>query len=382
MNRAKWKFIYLLTILAQVGAIGIAVLVIKYIVDCYATGGTPEPIIAIAGLGAVLIIPVITRPLMNRAIEESEYDDNGMNIKSNSYLKLTRREREELDKQKLADAERVLSSSTIRKLSKPGSKDPEKDMEKLIGLENTKKRMCEMAARMEYDRKNKKTKAMSSRHLMFLGPPGTGKTTAARIMTGFLYRYKYIKYNRCLEIDGNFLVADNPGDSALKTRLILQKAMGGVLFIDEAYSMMNGGQEVIATLIKEMEDKRDKFVLILAGYEDEMKELVRTNPGFKSRIKDYLNFPSYSNEELVEIFKAMAANADFKVSPEAENRLYDRMIAEKKERYFGNARTVRNVLDESIDNHSYNIKCKKIKKDKFKTITGWDVNTKPSVDPF
>ena len=92
--------------------------------------------------------------------------------------------------------------------------------------------------------------------------------------------------------------------------------------------------------------------MILAGYEDEMKELVRTNPGFKSRIKDYLSFPSYSNEELVEIFKAMAANADFKVSPEAENRLVERMIAEKKERYFGNARTVRNVLDESIDNHS------------------------------
>jgi hypothetical protein len=85
---------------------------------------------------------------------------------------------------------------------------------------------------------------------------------------------------------------------------------------------------------------------------------------------------------LVEIFKAMAANADFKVSSEAENRLYERMIAEKKERYFGNARTVRNVLDESIDNHSYNIKCKKIRKDKYKIITGWDVNIKPSVDPF
>jgi hypothetical protein len=159
MNKAKWKFIYLITILAQVGAIVIAVLVIKYIFDCYAYGGEPEPIIAIAGFGAVLIIPVISRPLMNRAIEESEYDENGMNIKSNSYLKLTRREREELDKQKLADAERVLSSSTIRKLIKPGSKDPERDMEKLIGLENTKKRMLEMAARMEYDRKNKKTRA-------------------------------------------------------------------------------------------------------------------------------------------------------------------------------------------------------------------------------
>jgi stage V sporulation protein K len=228
-------------------------------------------------------------------------------------------------------------------------------MQDMIGLGNVRTRMKEISARMEFD-KNKKQ--ISSRHMVFLGPAGTGKTTVARIYTGFLYKNKMIKKNKCLEVDGNFLKAGNPADSAVKTKFIIQHAYGGVLFIDEAYSLMDGycGNEVITTLIKEMEDNKDRFVLILAGYTREMQGLLRLNTGFSSRIKDYLEFPDYNTAELRDIFRMMAGNAGFAVEDNAYIKFDQRMEKEKKLNSFGNGRTVRNVLDEAINRHALNFK--------------------------
>lgn len=184
----------------------------------------------------------------------------------------------------------------------------------------------------------------------------THNTTIARIMTGFLYKYGYIKRNKCIEIDGNFLKAGE--DSATKTRMIIQKAYGGVLFIDEAYTIIDGsggyGKEAVATLIKEMEDNRDKLIVILAGYKNDMKRLLDANEGFKSRIKEYLNFPDYNTEEMKQIFTAMVHSAGFVVSGEALNNFEIRCEKERKLSSFGNGRTVRNILDETLDRHALN----------------------------
>ena len=185
----------------------------------------------------------------------------------------------------------------------------------------------------------------------------THNTTIARIMTSFLYQYGYIKENKCIEIDGNFLKAGT--DSATKTELVIREAFGGVLFIDEAYALMDSsdasGEQVIATLIKQMEDNRDKFILILAGYTNEMKKLIAANPGFESRIKDYLYFPDYNEVEMREILRFMANKQNFFVDESAYS-VFDVVVGkERRLKSFGNARTVRNILDKAIDKHSLNL---------------------------
>jgi hypothetical protein len=203
----------------------------------------------------------------------------------------------------------------------------------------------------------------------------THNTTVARIVTGFLYQYGYIKKNKVVEVDGNFLKAG--ADTAKKVQYVTQIAYGGVLFIDEAYVLCEGayGNEAVATLIKEMEDNRDRFVCILAGYTKDMNALLDSNTGFKSRIKEYLNFPDYSIEDMKEIFTMMAHQQNFTVSKEALDNLEVRLDKEKKLKTFGNGRTVRNVLDESIDRHSLNYVQKKIPENMKFCICKEDVST-------
>lgn len=324
----------------------------------------------------VFVIAFVARlpmgKVMRRAIEEGEYDSNGFYLKFNTVSKLSRKEREALAKQQLSDAERLLSSSALKKMTRKGSEDPEKDLNIMIGLKNVKQVILEMAARMEFDKKNHVSRE-TGHHVVFMGNPGTGKTTVARIYTGFLYRYGYIKKNQCIEIDGNFLRGQTPGETTQKTRAIIQKAIGGVLFIDEAYSINDGGQEAIATIIKEMEDRRTEFVLILAGYTDEMRMLISANPGFRSRINDYIEFPDYMEQELLDIFQQMAHSMNFCVDAWALDRFLERITRERKTQYFGNARTVRNVLDETINKHSFNLKNGIIPPDKRFVLTGEDV---------
>ena len=303
--------------------------------------------------------------MVQKGIEDNEYDEFGMS-KKKSYKNLTRKEREAMDLQKMADMERLVSSSVLKKIVKPGSEHPDEDLNALIGIEPVKEKTNEMVARMKFeqatmkDRKKKglpkDSNSMGGRHMCFYGSPGTGKTTVARILTGFLYQYGYIKQNKCVEIDGNFLKAGS--ESATKTKYMIQQAFDGVLFIDEAYAIVEGtgeyGREVIATLIKEMEDNRDRFILILAGYKADMKRLVDTNEGFKSRIKEYLEFPDYSVEEMTQMFEYMAKKQGFVVTEAAKKRFMERAEKEMKLSSFGNGRTVRNILDEAIDKHALN----------------------------
>lgn len=294
-----------------------------------------------------------------------EYDENGISKKYGNFSRLSNQERKIIEQQKMMQRELLVDSVTLKNITHNGDKNPEESLDQMIGLDETKLEIKKMAARMKFEfeklppkeRKKKKFTPVSANHMCFIGPPGTGKTTVARIMTGFLYKYNYIKKNQYIEIDGNFFNGGSLGESTEKAEYILGQASGGVLFIDEAYAMMNSysGQEAIATLVKHMEDNRSNLIVIFAGYEREMKQFIDSNSGLESRIKYWLHFNNYKSEELWNIFLLMAKQNGFEVDPEVKDLFLRVMIAEVQKQNYGNARTVRNVLDKTIDQHAFNL---------------------------
>ena len=293
-----------------------------------------------------------------------EFDD-GMNRRFSSYSKLSKKERDALDKERLAEQERILSEAELRRITHKGAKNPEEEVGKLIGLQNVKQELIKLAAKMEFQLQNKKCKSDSPMHMCLMGPPGTGKTTCARIIAGFLYKYKYIIKNQCIEVDGSYIA-----ESAQRTELLLRKSRGGVLFIDEAYTLYD--PVIIGLLVKFIEDNPDT-VLILAGYNNEMANLINQNPGLSSRLKYKIDFESYSVDDLTLILNKMANEKDLHI----DEKVYPNFIywAERArfDRNFGNARAVRNVLDMCIDNHAYNIKTKILPKQCMKIICPEDL---------
>lgn len=380
MKTLKYNLLYLLVILLSIISVVIPLLGIYLFLTNFSE--TKQANLFYLAFAIPLLF---TKPLFEARIKLRnivDYDEFGVSKKYGKYERMSAKEKKVIDMQKMADMERILSSSQIKKLTHKGSDSPDKDMKKLIGLRNVKDKMNEMVARMEFERSSKKMQ-ISSKHMAFLGSPGTGKTTVARIMTGFLYKNKYIKKNKCVEVDGNFLKSSTSADTAIKTELIIREALGGVLFIDEAYALVEGsdgiGEQAVATLIKAMEDRKGEFVLILAGYTNEIKKLIQSNPGFESRIKDFMVFQDYNNEELKEIFVNMARDNNFVVDANALDKLEERFERERNLSSFGNGRTARNILDECIDKHAFNFKNKEIDiSDKFK-ITEKDVNVYPKV---
>ena len=199
--------------------------------------------------------------------------------------------------------------------------------------------------------------AKVSYHLVFYGSPGTGKTTVARIIGRIYKDLGVLKKGHTVETDRGGLVAKYMGQTALKTDTVIQQALDGVLFIDEAYSLVpeggNGsdyGQEAIATLLKRMEDYRDRLVVIIAGYKDEMQRFIDSNPGLQSRFNRYIDFPDYSGKELTEIFKMYMKKNQYTLGDGAEEYLKERFdyAVAHKDRNFGNARFARNVFEKSI----------------------------------
>lgn len=351
--------------------ISIGVLITQMTGQANVNGFVFERLAAIIPKWAIITVFIIAlgtqAPLTvirQRLRDEYEYDENGVSRKKGKFSQLSKKERDEIEQAKMLDAERLLDSPTVKSITHKGSLNPNEDMKTLIGMNNVKRDMHEMVARVQYeferqkdDKKKKKFTPISSMHMVFMGNPGTGKTVTARIMTGFLYQLHYIKKNKCVEVDGNFFAGLTPSDSTKKTKMLIQNAIGGVLFIDEAYALLSksGSQEVVATLIKEMEDRRQDLVIILAGYDEEMKRLIASNPGIESRVKKYIHFDDYSIDELQQIFLKFAGEEGFTVSAELMNEFIDRISYEKKQPNFGNARAVRNLLDKIIDRHAVNL---------------------------
>lgn len=244
-------------------------------------------------------------------------------------------------------------------------KVPEKsgmeELEELIGLETVKHDVEEMIglAKVRKMREEKGMKTVPvSLHLVFSGNPGTGKTTVARILAKLYKEIGILSTGQLVETDRSGLVAGYVGQTAIKTQKKIQEAMGGVLFIDEAYTLNqegeNFGQEAIDTILKAMEDHRDEFIVIVAGYTNLMKNFVESNPGLKSRFNKYFEFPDYSAEELKEIFKMQCKKYQYTLDEEAEKKvleLIERLEAEKDEN-FANARAVRNLFEKIITNQA------------------------------
>ena len=223
----------------------------------------------------------------------------------------------------------------------------------LVGLVPVKKKVQEIAALLLVDRARRRFGLDAPRpnmHMCFTGPPGTGKTTVALRMADMLHRLGYLEEGQLVHAMRDDLVGQYVGQTAPRTKKVLEKAMGGVLFIDEAYYLyrsgdsMDYGQEVIDILLQVMENERDKLVVILAGYKDRMDEFFGVNPGMSSRIAHHLDFAAYELGELAAIGQLMLAQSRYYLSEEAEQAFRDYLTNRMQHPRFANARSVRNEL--------------------------------------
>jgi len=224
----------------------------------------------------------------------------------------------------------------------------------LIGLKPVKQRVRDICALLLVERARSKLGLASgspSLHMSFTGNPGTGKTTVAMRMAQILHRLGYVRKGHVVAVTRDDLVGQYIGHTAPKTKEILKKAMGGVLFIDEAYYLYRPenerdyGQEAIEILLQVMENQRDDLVVILAGYRDRMETFFRSNPGLSSRIAHHLDFPDYSPEELESIAERMLESMQYRLSPSGVLALRDYIPLRMKQAHFANARSIRNALD-------------------------------------
>ena len=252
-----------------------------------------------------------------------------------------------------------------------------KELDSLVGLYDVKKVLRDLVNLISLKDKSDLKINNVNLHMLFLGNPGTGKTTVARCLSDILYNLGYIKENKLLEVSSKDLVAEYVGQTAIKTYSVIERALGGVLFIDEAYSLSSKNNsyndEAIATLIKAMEDNRDNLVVIFAGYTKEMQDFINSNSGIASRIGYTLNFKDYTEEELLEIFKGMVSKAGFKITNEALYKARNIIKDHLNDKNFGNARFVRNMYEKTVTEHATNTKDKR-RKDVLITITDKDIN--------
>ena len=252
-----------------------------------------------------------------------------------------------------------MKSLKIRK----GSLTPDYELDGIIGLDNIKKDIKKMQYMMDYE-KNRQSRGIESHdsasmHMCFMGHPGTGKTTIARIMTGILYSMKYIKSNQCIEVSGLDLMGGYVGQTAIITKQIVDKARGGILFIDEAYALCEDkgnsfGKEAISVLLKEMEDNRSDLVVIFAGYEDDMNKFLNVNPGFRSRINKYFDFVDYTTVELGRIFVNLLKKMHLKITEDALLKCIELFTEARKHPKFSNGRFARNLSEQIEEYHILN----------------------------
>jgi probable Rubsico expression protein CbbX len=224
----------------------------------------------------------------------------------------------------------------------------------LIGLVPVKTRIREIAAMLLIDRLRKRlnlTTETPTLHMSFTGNPGTGKTTVAMRMADILHRLGYVRQGHLVSVTRDDLVGQYIGHTAPKTKEVVKKAMGGVLFIDEAYYLYRPenerdyGQEAIEILLQVMENNRDDLVVILAGYANRMESFFTSNPGFRSRIAHHVDFPDYSRDELLSIGKLMLERQNYRLSDGAATAFGAYLERRMKRPHFANARSVRNALD-------------------------------------
>lgn len=245
--------------------------------------------------------------------------------------------------------------------------NPVEELHSLIGLSEVKDEVSALAnfVKIQQEREKKGMKAVGlSYHCVFTGNPGTGKTTVARILAEIYRDLGILKKGHLVETDRSGLVAEYVGQTAVKTNKIIDSALDGVLFIDEAYSLVQGGgndygQEAISTLLKRMEDDRDRLVVVLAGYSEDMKRFIDSNPGLQSRFNRYIHFADYTADELKQIFMLNVDKNQYLLDEEGQT-LLDQILTfaiEHKDKNFGNGRYVRNLFERTIQNQAMRLSC-------------------------
>ena len=234
-----------------------------------------------------------------------------------------------------------------------------KKLDGLVGLSGVKREIANLTAFLNLQIARGETNTFQGKHYVFTGNPGTGKTTVARIMADIFKTLGVVARGQLVEADRSKLVAGFSGQTAIKTNQLVDQAMGGVLFIDEAYTLKSSdgdtfGAEAIDTLLKRLEDDRGKFICIVAGYTDQMHDFIDTNPGLKSRFTQTIHFDDYTPDELTEIFLKLAAGKNFTVDEDTKaaiHRLFEQLYL-RRDKNFGNAREARRIFNESVERQS------------------------------
>lgn len=255
------------------------------------------------------------------------------------------------------------SGAVTNKTEAPTLDEALAELDALVGLDSVKAEVRKIANTVKIAQARKaagmKTAPMSY-HMVFTGNPGTGKTTVARIMAKIFHALGLLEKGHLVETDRAGLVSGYQGQTGIKVNEVVDTALGGVLFVDEAYSLTDSGKqdtygkEAIAALLKRMEDDRDRLIVIVAGYTDEMRDFINANPGLKSRFNRYIEFPDYSAAELAEMFRRNVRKNQYRLAPDAEEALDKTMadLTKRRDRQFGNGRFVRNLFEKAVERQS------------------------------
>jgi len=280
--------------------------------------------------------------------------DQPIRLKNNGQISITLNHRAKKETVEVKEFVTEVASPEYELL-----KEIEQELNTLVGLEEVKRIIKEIYAWIIINQKREQHGLKTGKqvlHMMFKGNPGTGKTTVARLIGKLFHKANILSKGHLVECERADLVGEYIGHTAQKTRDVIKKAIGGILFIDEAYSLGRGGEkdfgkEAIDTLVKHMEDRQHEFILILAGYSREMDGFLALNPGLESRFPIIIEFPDYSVEQLMKIARKMVAEKEYVLSEEAERKLRDHLISVKLQMHggrFSNGRYIRNVIEKSI----------------------------------